>query len=437
MKQKKLWPALALGLIATACFAQASEKRSLRNQVRAPAELQDTVPYRDEKLNLIQAIDEEQSRIYDKPVFVDLVSSKVPAGSNSTFVKIKLSASTPNTVIAIIKCENLNGRSLKEPRVQAVIFRPGDSPTRSVKCDVSRAIAGDSVRFTQVHVPDGGNPGVRKAVAKFTSNLETSEERNTSARPPFAFMPLGKLTYQLDPARVKMGDDNAEGKWSTALSHGRTQPANNETGYYGTTKMGAVTLSDKFIALHTGRLEAPIDTKDGKQYSYLASVLSGHRYPDTFFKYGSIEWEARMPSRRGTWPALWLLPKSGWPPEIDIYEGFSNNPDWTPRASLSSAIHGGRKNKRSFKRWFMRLQMGDIGLKPNITSEFHKFQATISPDWITIFVDGVETVQFQNNFKGETWYPIMTNAVTAKSSDAYNEGTSNMEIRSLKIWKIE
>jgi len=31
----------------------------------------------------------------------------------------------------------------------------------------------------------------------------------------------------------------------------------------------------------------------------------------------------------------------------------------------------------------------------------------------------------------------MTNAVTAKPDDSYDQGTADMEIRNLKIWKLE
>jgi beta-glucanase (GH16 family) len=42
------------------------------------------------------------------------------------------------------------------------------------------------------------------------------------------------------------------------------------------------------------------------------------------FKYGTIKMVAKLPSARGSWPALWLLPSSkAWPPEIDILEGMA------------------------------------------------------------------------------------------------------------------
>jgi len=138
-----------------------------------------------------------------------------------------------------------------------------------------------------------------------------------------------------------------------------------------------------------GQLDLATDAKDNRPpYPFMSSVLTGKTVKSTHFQYGAIEWKAKMPSQKGTWPALWLLPTSGWPPEIDVYEGFSFNKEWTPAVSLSSAIHGGKGNKRSFKRSVFRLQTGDI----------------------------------------------MTVAVKAPPNSTYQIGTTDMEIHSLKIW---
>jgi Glycosyl hydrolases family 16 len=41
------------------------------------------------------------------------------------------------------------------------------------------------------------------------------------------------------------------------------------------------------------------------------------------FTFGNISMVAKLPSARGSWPDLWLLPESHqWPPEIDIFESM-------------------------------------------------------------------------------------------------------------------
>src|SRR5690606_23042600 len=122
---------------------------------------------------------------------------------------------------------------------------------------------------------------------------------------------------------------------------GRTQPGNGETGYYGTVDMGGFVRTDEGLALVSRRLDQPVKVgTPAVEYPFLAAMLSGHKTPETHFKYGSVEWVVKMPNRRGSWPALWLLPTSGWPPEIDVYEGFGYNGSWVFASDLSTNLHG-------------------------------------------------------------------------------------------------
>lgn len=74
-----------------------------------------------------------------------------------------------------------------------------------------------------------------------------------------------------------------------------------------------------------------------------ASSPSGDIYPlfdssmirsITTFKYGYFEMRAKMPPGMGVWPAFWINPQVGWPPEIDIVEYVRNN-----TTELPSMIH--------------------------------------------------------------------------------------------------
>jgi beta-glucanase (GH16 family) len=362
-------------------------------------------------------------------------------GDKSAAVIVELSEASANTVIAIVKCVRGKGAGPKTPRVQAVIFRPGDPLQSEARCDIESADRGDTVTFSQVHLPDGARAGERKAVVRVQEGVTPTRIDPNEFRAPYAFTPYGELIYEMDPSDIKISDENSKGAWSTQLPHGRIQPSNRETGYYGTAEMGAVKTRDNIVRLQSERLEAAMDLGDPlRTYPFMAAVLSAKKHRDLHFTYGAVEWEARMPDRTGTWPALWLLPSSGWPPEIDVYEGFSHNPEWTPAVGLSSALHGGKSSegiKRAFVRGGFRMQMGDFGLKGDLTDEFHKFQARVTPKWITIFVDDVETMRYANPFRGTTWFPLMTIAVKAEADDPFDQGSGAMDIRSLKIWRAE
>ena len=42
------------------------------------------------------------------------------------------------------------------------------------------------------------------------------------------------------------------------------------------------------------------------------------------FKYGHFEIEAKLPTGAHLWPAFWMWAFESWPPEIDVFEGYSN-----------------------------------------------------------------------------------------------------------------
>lgn len=42
------------------------------------------------------------------------------------------------------------------------------------------------------------------------------------------------------------------------------------------------------------------------------------------FKYGTFEIEAKLPKGPYTWPAFWMWSFDSWPPEIDMFEAYSN-----------------------------------------------------------------------------------------------------------------
>jgi len=47
----------------------------------------------------------------------------------------------------------------------------------------------------------------------------------------------------------------------------------------------------------------------------------------TKFKYGYFEIEAKLPTGKHLWPAFWMWSWDTWPPEIDIFEGYTKKTD--------------------------------------------------------------------------------------------------------------
>ena len=178
----------------------------------------------------------------------------------------------------------------------------------------------------------------------------------------------------------------------------------------------------------------------------LAPRLGGFRYtsglvttqPSFSQTYGYFEMRAKLPRGKGVWPAFWLLPLDlSWPPEIDVYEGFGYNESWDFANSLSTNLHGGDRGQRTFTRAAMRMTMKSFGLPATLDTAFHTFAVTVTPEWVTMFVDGVEVMQYANPFKGETWYPLTNVAVKAAPESPYVEGSGAMTVKSIKVWRAE
>lgn len=373
---------------------------------------------------------------YPAAANVEIQDFRVPVGATVVHVSVTLDKPSVNTVIAHIRVYDGDGGRANPDTRKAVIFRPGDPLSKTVSFAVRSMSEGNTVRAVQYEVPDGGNRKGGGIV--ITAASGAVNEPIQAGREPLKFEPFGKLAYSATGQTIQFDDRGGPQTFSTALSHGRTQVGNGETGYYGTVDMNGFQRTDEGLVLSTRRLDTPVKVgSPAIEYPFLATMLSGHRTTEAQFQYGSVEWVAKMPNRRGSWPALWLLPTGGWPPEIDVYEGFGYNGSWDFSSSLSTNLHGGDNVMRTFTRPAMRMTMSTFGLPNTLDSEFHSFAVTVQPEWITMFVDNVETMQYANPFQGETWYPLTNVAVKANVDSAYEDGTGAMTLRSLKVWRAE
>jgi len=96
------------------------------------------------------------------------------------------------------------------------------------------------------------------------------------------------------------------------------------------------------------------------------------------FTFGSIRVAAKLPSARGSWPGLWLLPESHqWPPEIDIFEAM-------PWGKHQEQIHFGvllpKGAAGHFSQW--------IGLDVDPSADVHEYGLDWTPETMTGLLDG-------------------------------------------------
>jgi hypothetical protein len=361
----------------------------------------------------------------------------VPPGASEAHVPVMLDRPTPNTVAARVMTRNgsgIEGRQFEKIDTW-VFFRPGDPLVRTVRIPLRNLGEG---RHFELIFPSGVVGGKEaRGVGKITALAGAARPvaQNQRFRTPRRFSPTGSLVYDLDPSRVRWTDGGSATTWSTRLPHGRTQPANAETGLYldpaqHRSPLPPMEVQNGVVVLRSQQLSRGL-RYEGDVWWHGAAVLTGEKLRATHIRYGQYEWEAMMPNRRGAWPALWLLPVSGWPPEIDVYEGFGDSRDFDFTRHISSNLHGGRGGKRSFV-VPMRLDAQSAYGLTGFDRSYHRFAVDIAPDLITWFVDDQEVFQAVNPFRGTTWFPLMTLAVKHKGD--YTGGSGEMRLRSFRVW---
>ncbi|MFM7402749.1 MAG: family 16 glycosylhydrolase [Erythrobacter sp.] len=366
---------------------------------------------------------------------------KVPVGATEAHVPITLDRPTPNTVIVLVVTRNGSGAAAGvsgrhyTPVDTWLIFRPGDVLMRTVCVPLANIDAGRNIGVYFADSVYGGINADGNGVVTAVVGAPRTTAVTTGFRSPRTFASSGTLAYQLDPATVAWSDAGGTNVFTTRLPHGRTQIGNGETGLYldpvlHRPSYPPFSIEKGEMVIRSQQLLSPI-LHDGCYWYHGAAMLTGQKMPATQIRYGQYEWSAKMPNRRGAWPALWLGATKGWPPEIDVYEGFGYNSWWNFGTHYAANIHGGSGGNRTFTA-LMQINIDSIYEIKGIDTGYHRFAVDIAPDYITWFIDGREVYQTVNAFKGTTWYPLMNVAV--KHQGTYSGGFSEMRVRSFKVW---
>jgi hypothetical protein len=151
------------------------------------------------------------------------------------------------------------------------------------------------------------------------------------------------------------------------------------------------------------------------------------------FTYGWIEAEIKLPVEKMQWSAFWLSGTNSWPPEIDIFEAYTDQD--VNEIEMRPNIHWGTGNT-----W----QEGkkDYGA-PRIfvkspEERFVQYAIHWTDNFIKFYFDG-QLVQVAKNKKmlktnGQDQYLVLNNGL--KQPDGENQPTEGrMEIRNLKVYQ--
>jgi len=171
------------------------------------------------------------------------------------------------------------------------------------------------------------------------------------------------------------GDAVDETKWNFEVNG--DGGGNQELQYY---RRENATVSGGYLNI-TAKLESYL----GKLYT---SARLNTKYKGTF-EYVRIDFRAKMPSGRGTWPAIWMMPLmnayGGWPDsgEIDILEYVGYNPD-VLYTTLHTEVFNGR----------LGTQLGYSKTIEAAETAYHDFSFIWSPGQIKTYVDDAKIAEF-------------------------------------------
>ena len=146
-------------------------------------------------------------------------------------------------------------------------------------------------------------------------------------------------------------------------------------------------------------IEAHKEPFKGNQYTSARLVSRGKGD----WAYGRIEVRAKLPSGRGTWPAIWMLPTDwiygdgGWPDngEIDIMEHVGHDP-----GRIHGTVHTHAYNQ------ILGTQKGSSIPISTATEAFHVYAIEWTPLQIDFSVDDTIFFRYFNEGTGWTTWPF-------------------------------
>lgn len=189
-----------------------------------------------------------------------------------------------------------------------------------------------------------------------------------------------EFDYTGKPAPEKWSYDIGGGGWG-----------NNELQYYTDALSNAQVADGKLI------ITARREKKENRDYTS-ARLVTKNKGDWT---YGRFEVKAKLPSGRGTWPAIWMLPTDnaygGWPKsgEIDIMEHVGFDQD-----RVHVTVHTQAYNHS------IKTQRGKSILVPTASTAFHLYRVDWTPEAVRGYIDNQQLFEFRNEGSGPAAWPF-------------------------------
>ncbi len=209
--------------------------------------------------------------------------------------------------------------------------------------------------------------------------------------PPFVpiTQPAKVYTFEATPSwSDEFATDGAPDPTKWTYDTGGNGWGNHELEYYTNTTNNA-SITNGILSI-----TAKKESMGGMNYTSARMVS---KTPSDML-YGRIEVKAKLPSGRGTWPAIWMLPNDyaygSWPNsgEVDIMEMVGYDPN-----NVHFSIHDQTNFGGNSKSGTMMV--------PTASTDFHVYRADWTPDGIKGYYDDNLVYSFANDKTGKsaTW----------------------------------
>ena len=181
-------------------------------------------------------------------------------------------------------------------------------------------------------------------------------------------------------------------KWSSDTAGNEWKWGNNEAQFYTKDRMKNAEVRDGFLYINAVK-------EDYKDHKYTSARLVTKGKGD--WLYGRYEIRAKLPSGRGMWPAIWMMPTGdsygGWPSsgEIDIMENVGVDPYvivCSAHTFSYNHVQGTQKNNK--------LTI------PDCYDAFHVYALEWQADEYRVYVDDTLCFTFKNEGTGYKVWPF-------------------------------
>lgn len=181
-------------------------------------------------------------------------------------------------------------------------------------------------------------------------------------------------------------------KWSYDIGNGCPNVCgwgNNELEYYTDSRLENARVGDGYLTISA--IKEKFESND---YTSARLVTKGKGD----WLYGKIEVRAKLPSGKGTWPAIWMLSTDwsygGWPEsgEIDIMEHVGYEPD-----KIYGTVH-----TKAYNHSIGTQKGGEVTI-PDCEDEFHIYSIEWTYRQIDFFVDDQKFFTFVKQEGADKW----------------------------------